>query len=59
MKTRKLLFTVVLLLSSIATVHAQTADEIINKHIEAIGGKEAWKKVNSLKLTGSIVAQGT
>ena len=59
MNTRKLLFAAMLMFLSIATAHAQTADEIINKHIEAIGGKDAWKKVNSLKMTGSIMAQGT
>lgn len=37
--------------------YAQTADEIINKHIEAIGGAEAWKKVNSMVNTGSIQIQ--
>ena len=35
----------------------QTADEIINKHIEAIGGKENWKKVNSIRQEGSITVQ--
>lgn len=36
----------------------QTADEIISKHIEAIGGKENWKKVNSIRQEGSISVQG-
>ena len=37
---------------------AQTADEIVDKHINAIGGKDAWKKVNALKQTGTINVQG-
>ena len=36
---------------------AQTADEIVNKHIQAIGGAEAWKKVNSIITTGSLKVQ--
>lgn len=31
-----------------ATIQAQTADEIINNHIKAIGGAENWNKVNSM-----------
>ncbi len=38
---------------------AQTADEIIQKHITAIGGADNWKKVNSLKMTASSNMQGT
>jgi hypothetical protein len=41
-----------------AFAHAQTADEIINKHIAAIGGKDAWKKVNSLVMEGALNVQG-
>jgi hypothetical protein len=37
---------------------AQTADEIIQKHIAAIGGADNWKKVTSLKATGNINAGG-
>lgn len=36
----------------------QNADELINKHIEAIGGKENWKKVNSIRQEGSVSVQG-
>lgn len=37
--------------------YAQTADEIVAKHIEAVGGAEAWKKVNSMVTTGAIKLQ--
>jgi hypothetical protein len=37
---------------------AQSADEIIQKHIAAIGGFDNWKKVSSMKMTGSVNAQG-
>jgi hypothetical protein len=41
------------------TVKAQTADEVIAKHIEAIGGLANWKKVNSVVQTGTMTVQGT
>ena len=37
---------------------AQTAEEIVAKHIEAIGGTEAWKKINSLYYEGKLTVQG-
>jgi outer membrane lipoprotein-sorting protein len=40
------------------TAKAQTADEIIQKHLAAIGGADNWKKINSMKLTGSTNAGG-
>jgi hypothetical protein len=43
---------------SFGSVKAQTADEIVQKHITAIGGADNWKKINSMRMTGSISAQG-
>ena len=37
---------------------AQTAEEIVAKHIEAIGGAAAWKKVNSIYYEGKMTVQG-
>ena len=35
-----------------------TADQIVNKYIDAIGGKAAWSKVNSIVMKGTIKLQG-
>lgn len=43
---------------SVATVKAQTADEIVNKHIEAVGGTANWKKVTSMVQTGTMALNG-
>jgi hypothetical protein len=37
---------------------AQTADEIVSKHLAAIGGAENWKKVNSMKMEAALEVQG-
>lgn len=37
---------------------AQSLDEIVNKHIEAIGGKENWAKIKTLKTESTMKAQG-
>jgi len=55
---RVLLITIVTMAGTFI-LKAQTADEIITKHIEAIGGKDAWKKVNTLKIDGNLNVQGT
>ncbi|HUR10006.1 MAG TPA: hypothetical protein VM012_01480 [Flavitalea sp.] len=39
--------------------YSQTIDEIVNKHVDAIGGKEAWGKVNSIRQEGIVSVQGT
>ena len=38
--------------------YAQTADEIIQKHIEAIGGSKNWEKIKSVKMVGAMSVQG-
>jgi hypothetical protein len=57
MKKRFILFLSSVLIATAAT--AQTADEIVGKYLKAIGGEEAWKKVSTLKASGSMNAQGT
>ncbi len=37
---------------------AQTVDEVINKHLEAIGGKEKWRTIKSMKSEASVTVQG-
>ncbi len=41
------------------SVKAQTADEVIQKHVTAIGGVDNWKKINTIKMVASTNAQGT
>ncbi|HTM65979.1 MAG TPA: hypothetical protein VL093_06655 [Flavipsychrobacter sp.] len=57
----KLLKTAVLaaiMTSSAIASFAQSAEEIVTKHIEATGGEANWKKVNAIKMTGSMTIQG-
>lgn len=47
-----------LLLVSCAALQAQTADEIIDKYIAAIGGKQKWLSINSVIQEGVLKANG-
>jgi len=53
----KFLLLVAFGLSSFIT-KAQTADEIIDKYLIAIGGKEKWRQVKSMIIEGQIEVQG-
>jgi outer membrane lipoprotein-sorting protein len=50
---------VLMVLSAAAAAGAQTVDEIVAKNLQAKGGAEKWKSVNSVKMTGRITLQGT
>ncbi|PQJ78978.1 hypothetical protein BTO18_07200 [Polaribacter porphyrae] len=43
-------------LCSITILKAQTAEEIIEKHIEKIGGKKAWSNIQSIQLRGEFIS---
>jgi len=59
MKTLKMSFlAMIVMIAGTITVKAQTADEVIDKYAQAIGGKDAWKKISSMKMEGSMSAQG-
>lgn len=58
MKTLQTVFAGLLLLTS-AHLYAQTADEVVSKHINAIGGANLIAGIKSLTIDGEIVANGT
>lgn len=47
-----------LLVATAFVTKAQTANEIISKHIDAIGGADAWRKVTSIRQEGTMQVQG-
>ena len=59
MKVRNIIAAMLLtLLSSSVMAQQVTVDEIVSKYLENIGGAEAWKKLNSMKMTASLMQQG-
>jgi hypothetical protein len=54
---KKLVITALLSLFAVGAF-SQNLDEIVKKHIDAIGGLENWKKLKSLKMECSIKANG-
>ncbi|MES2702570.1 MAG: hypothetical protein V4649_08025 [Bacteroidota bacterium] len=59
MKTLKLtVLAIAILAGGAKTVKAQNANEIIQKHIDAVGGEKNWSKVTGMKLTGNMSMGG-
>jgi outer membrane lipoprotein-sorting protein len=55
--TRSILALTILLASAFAS-HAQNVDEIVAKHIAAIGGADVWKNLKSYRMEGGMKIQG-
>lgn len=58
MHVRTVLFGCLAVLASASSSLAQTADEIIARNLQAKGGVEKWKTIASVKMTGTLSAQG-
>lgn len=57
MKNKKILFLIFFITKSIA-IYSQKIDEIVLKHIEAIGGKENWTKIKTFRVESIMKSQG-
>jgi hypothetical protein len=58
MKSLKLAFLAMAVTLFTFAGQAQTAEEIVAKYIAAIGGADAWKKINSVVSEGKLTVQG-
>jgi hypothetical protein len=58
MKNIKRTLTLAIICMASSSLFSQNLDEIVTKHIEAIGGKENWAKVKSLKMENAVKANG-
>jgi outer membrane lipoprotein-sorting protein len=52
---KKSFISLVILLFALQMIPAQTADNIITKYFESVGGIEKWKNLKSIKMTGKMV----
>jgi hypothetical protein len=57
-KLRSTLLAAALVLAGAATGIAQTADEILQKHIDAVGGAANWNKITTMKMIGTMNNNG-
>lgn len=58
MKFSKIISTALIVLVTTAGAFAQTADEIVAKHIDAMGGAEKWKALKGLEMKNKFSVQG-
>jgi hypothetical protein len=59
MKHQKICSLAIVALLSISALHAQTVDEIIDKHIDALGGKDKLSQINSIYMESNIQMNGS
>lgn len=55
---KKVAIVVLFLIGTQIVSNAQTAQEVVNKYIENIGGEEALRKIKNVKMTAKVDAQG-
>ncbi|MEX0635177.1 MAG: hypothetical protein WD135_00305 [Ferruginibacter sp.] len=58
MKTIKTIFIAIFLMTTVG-VNAQSVDDILNKHISAMGGIEKLNSLKTVKMEGNLNVQGT
>lgn len=58
MKLTKIIASAFIVLATSALSFAQTADEIVAKHIEAMGGADKWKALKSMEMKNKFSVQG-
>ena len=58
MKLTKIIASAFIVLATSAASFAQTADEIVAKHIEAMGGAEKWKAIKAMEMNNKFSIQG-
>lgn len=58
MKLTKIIVSAFILLATSAVSFAQTANEIVAKHIEAMGGADKWKAVKAMEMNNKFTVQG-
>lgn len=58
MKISSMIGTALFVVVASVSTFAQTADEIVTKHIEAIGGAEKWKALKGLEMKNKFSVQG-
>ena len=58
MKKFKKLVLLFLSVASFGNANAQTVDEVINKYIDAIGGKEKMIALKTVKMDGAMSVNG-
>ena len=59
MKTISQLLLLVTVLFCSASVYSQTVDEIISKHLDAVGGKDKLSTITSMHMEGTVEVMGT
>jgi len=59
MKTQMISGLLIITMTLAQTLHAQTANDVVNKYIAAMGGKEKLASLKTVKMEGNLNVQGT